>query len=299
MRLKAFLLFFLCNAPLLLPQTASAWGEQGHRIVGVLALTQLDQRARSAVENILGSGTDSAVGEACNWPDVVRETDDWEWSAPLHYVNIPRKAQHYDRQRDCRDGMCVTEAIVKYANELTREDLDSERRWQAYAWLCHLVGDLHQPLHAGYKDDLGGNLLEIEYRGESYNLHQFWDSVVIREQLGYGEQWIRPLTQRKWTSAPLIWMPAYTLDWTNESHTLVDRSAYPPGRVIQQQFADQTWLIIRQQWQKAAIRLAQILNATLGEGEVRLEVPGDPEAHTGVTSVGFGGKAESRARLVR
>jgi len=299
MRLNIFLLLFLCNAGLLLPQTASAWGEQGHRIVGVVALSHLDQRARTAVEEILGNGTDSAVGEACNWPDVVRETDQWEWSAPLHYVNIPRKKQHYDRQRDCRNGMCVTEAIGKYANELTRGDLDSERRWQAFAWLCHLVGDLHQPLHAGYKDDLGGNLLEIEYRGEPYNLHQFWDSVVIREQLGYGEQWIKPLTQCEWTSPPLIWKPADSIIWTDESHTLVSRSAYPPGRVIQQQFADQTWLIIRQQWQKASIRLAQILNATLGDGEVRLEVPGDPETNTSVSPLGLGGKAKSRAGLVR
>jgi hypothetical protein len=38
--------------------------------------------------------------------------------------------------------------------------------------------------------------------------------------------------------------------------------------VINETFADQSWLIIRQQWQKASNRLARILNATLGEGDV-------------------------------
>jgi len=41
--------------------------------------------------------------------------------------------------------------------------------------------------------------------------------------------------------------------------------------MVDQQFADQAWVIIRQQWQKAANRLAQILNATLGAGEVQLD----------------------------
>jgi hypothetical protein len=44
--------------------------------------------------------------------------------------------------------------------------------------------------------------------------------------------------------------------------------AYPPGRVIDTAFADRSWLIIRQQWQEASRRLAQILNAVLGESDV-------------------------------
>jgi hypothetical protein len=299
MRLNVFLLLFLSGTGLLLPTAVNAWGEQGHRIIGQVALSHLDKPARAVVEEILGSGTDSSVGEACNWPDVVRKTDEWEWSAPFHYVNIPRKAQHYDRQRDCRDGICVTEGIRKFANELTRAELDAGRRWQAFAWLCHLAGDLHQPLHAGYKDDLGGNLLEIEYRGEPYNLHQFWDRAVIHERLGDDEQWARPLTGPEWKSPLLTWNPDESRIWTDESHTLVARAAYPPGHVIQPKFADQTWLIIRQQWQKSSIRLAQILNATLGQGSVQLEIPGDPKTNAGVTPVGFGGKAKSGAGLVR
>ena len=258
MRLQAFLL-------LALPVSAFAWGTDGHRIVGVNALPLLDDSARAVVIEILGSDSEEAIGKACSWPDTVRETTQWEWSAPMHYVNIPHSAVHYDRQRDCANGMCVTEAIMKYANELSRPGLNDEQRWQAFAWLCHLVGDLHQPLHAGYRDNRGGNEVDVEYKGEPYNLHQFWDQVVIRERLGSGDSWTGPHPDSAWTRPPDNWNPKGVVSWTDESHALASKSAYPPGPVIDQPFADQSWLIIRQQWQKASWRLAQILNAVVGE----------------------------------
>ena len=102
MTLKAFLTSTLyCTVILIAPDTV-AWGGAGHRIVGEVALEYLDEKARISVAEILASKS-STVGEACNWPDVVRETSEWEWSAPLHYVNIPRKAAHDVRQGDCCD----------------------------------------------------------------------------------------------------------------------------------------------------------------------------------------------------
>ena len=261
MRLQAFLL-------LALPVAAFAWGTDGHRIVGVNALPLLDDSARAVVIEILGNDSDEAIGKACSWPDTVQKTTQWEWSAPMHYVNIPHSAVQYDRERDCANGMCVTEAIMKYANELSRPGLNDEQRWQAFAWLCHLVGDLHQPLHAGYRDDRGGNEVDVEYKGKSYNLHQFWDQVVIRERLGSGDSWTRPYPDSAWTRSPGIWNPKDVMSWTDESHALASKSAYPPGPVIDQPFADQSWLIIRQQWQKASWRLAQTLNAVVGEPDL-------------------------------
>lgn len=247
---------------------AVAWGSEGHRIVGMGAVALLDEPATAALEEILGSLSDQSVGEACFWPDTVRTTPQWDWSAPLHYVNIPRNAWQFDRQRDCADGMCVTAAIVKYANELTLPGLGAERRRQAFAWVCHLVGDLHQPLHAGFKDDRGANSVDVQFDGETYNLHQFWDRVVIHQQLGKGDSWNRPLSEPVWDTVPETWDPGQVVQWTNDSHALAVNSAYPPGPVIDQAFADQSWLIIRQQWQKASLRLAAILNAVLGDGEV-------------------------------
>jgi len=265
---QGFFSLLMGAAWLLTPSAAPAWGTAGHRIVGVNAVAMLDDSARAAVVDILGGDSDELIGEACFWPDTVRETTEWKWSAPMHYVNIPRSATSYDRERDCPDGMCVTSAIVKYANELSRPEWSPEQRWRAFAWLCHFVGDLHQPLHAGYRDDLGGNTVNVEYRGDTGNLHQFWDRVVIRDRLGVNDAWERVWPGPPGTGGTSTWNPGSVGDWTDESHALAAASAYPPGRVIDESFAEQTWLIIRQQWHKASQRLAQILNATLGDGEV-------------------------------
>jgi len=271
MRLHTFLSFLLLALLLTTPGTVHPWGPEGHRIVGVDAVTLLDPVAHAAVTEILGGDSAEIIGEACFWPDTVRKTPAWEWSAPMHYVNIPRYTDTYDPERDCPDGMCVTAAIVKYANQLTRPQMTGEDRWQALAWLCHLVGDLHQPLHAGYREDLGGNTVEVVYRGEAGNLHQFWDRVVIRDRLHDGDSWERPMSGPPWSSAPEAWDPDTVRLWTDESHALVAASAYPPDTEIGEHFADETWRIIRTQWQKASNRLAGILNSTLGEGEVSLD----------------------------
>jgi hypothetical protein len=287
----------ICGVLLACPVPSPAWGPEGHRIIGHTALSMVDEAALALVVDILGSDSPKTVGKACFWPDTVSKKPGWEWSAPQHYVNIPRDNRHYDRQRDCGDGICVTEAIGKYAKELSRPGLSSTERRQAFAWLCHLVGDLHQPLHAGYLDDRGGNNVNIEYKGKARNLHQFWDRALIRTRLGYGDSWVKPYGGSEWTIASQHWNPDHVSIWTDESHALVAASAYPEGSVIDEPFAEQSWLIIRQQWQKAAHRLALILNATIGEGRTTQneaarpasQIPGDAESDARVPSVGLGG----------
>lgn len=256
------------------PVWTFAWSPSGHRVTGRAALGMLDETARTRVIAILSSGlpgtgnpdTARAIDQACNWPDSVRKQPGWEWSAPLHYVNIPRGANHYDRQRDCRDGMCVTEGILKYAAELQRDDLSPQRRWQALAFLCHLVGDIHQPLHAGFRDDRGANTVRVEYHGEQWNLHQFWDGVLIRERMHDEDAMVARLSHPGTADEP--WSLLEPAAWTSESHGIARRKAYPAGTVINDTFANESWPIILGQLELASLRLARILNAVLGEGAV-------------------------------
>ncbi len=256
---------------LLNPLIARAWGPEGHAQVGMLALPGLDPTANAWIRNVLGTDDVAAIDQTCNWPDHVRDNPSWDWSAPQHYVNIPRSASRYDRQRDCPDGLCVTEAIKKYADQAGDLRLDERKQWEAFAWLCHLVGDLHQPLHAGYRDDRGGNYVKVSYRGEAINLHRFWDSTLIREHLGASGNWKKPASAGNSLLTGKPWNPVETDAWTNESHRLATEAAYPPGEIIQTDFAENSWLLIRQQWLRAGERLARILNAVVGEAEVELD----------------------------
>lgn len=267
----ACLLSLLIAAP-----TLDAWGPQGHRLIGQAAFEMLDSKARPILEEILAAGPTGAsstvargLDEACNWPDTVREQADWKWSAPLHYVNIPRGVDSYDRQRDCPDGLCVSEAIIRYAGELGREQLPARQRWQALAFLCHFAGDLHQPLHAGFRDDRGANNIDIEYQGGEWNLHQFWDSVLMRERVDNETGMLAQMANKGPSNAP--WRLADVADWTSESHRIAASAAYPEGDVIDDVFAYTAWEITQERLGLAAQRLATILNAVLGEGDVLVE----------------------------
>ncbi len=250
------------------PVTARAWGPEGHFQVGKLALQGLDPTASAWLHDVLGTDDEAAINTACNWPDHVRDTPDWDWSGPQHYVNIPRSASRYDRERDCPDGLCMTEAIKKYAGQLGDPRLVKHKQWEAFAWLCHLVGDLHQPLHAGYRDDRGGNFVKVSYRSEAINLHQLWDSALIREHLEPRGNWQKPASAGNPLLTGKPWNPAETDVWTGESHRLAGEAAYPPGEIIHSDFAENSWLLIRRQWLRAGQRLARILNAVVGEGEM-------------------------------
>ena len=77
-------------------------------------------------------------------------------------------------------AMAENESVVKNEN-------DRERKAIALAWLFHLVGDIHQPLHAAQlftieypNGDRGGNeiCVRVTQAGQPMDLHRFWDGVI-------------------------------------------------------------------------------------------------------------------------
>jgi len=244
--------------------TAFAWGHDGHGAIGVLALRQVQADTRLALQNILGTTDDQTIVEACNWPDVVRKTDEWAWSAPLHYINIPKGESRYSEQRHCPDQLCATEAIKRYAEILGDEQTIQIERQQAFAWLCHLTGDLHQPLHAGFASDRGGNEFKIVFENEDMNLHGFWDRALITSRAGDLAGLLGVLDDYPVVESNHSWSPEQVNEWTEESHKLVEEEIYPPGPVISKSYQDKSWVIMQQRMTTAASRLAEILNTMLG-----------------------------------
>ena len=254
---------------------SSAWGHDGHTAIGILAINQLRENALQELQSVVEPLDKQAMAEACNWPDKIRETEEGEWSGPLHYVNIPRSIDVYDRDRDCKvhpehldhpEGptrYCVTESIKHYAVRLGDRRAPVDERKEDFAWLCHLVGDLHQPLHAGFADDRGGNDKDVEFKGEEMNLHQFWDSGLISDRAGSWQYLVGQTVPFPATTADANWTPDMVDDWTSESHQLADRIAYPRKKKIKASFADQSWEHIQQQIALAASRLALVINTVL------------------------------------
>ena len=240
-----------------------AWSADGHTSIGILAISQLQAESRRELESLIGPLDDHAMEKACNWPDEIRETEEWDWSARFHYINIPRGDFVYLESRDCPDQQCATQAIKRYAAELADREAPREQRMQAFAWLCHLVGDLHQPLHAGFEDDRGGNNFDIIFKGEQMNLHGFWDFELINQHAGSWQNLVRLLSTSPVTEATSNWSPEMVNDWTNESHKLAKHTVYPATKNIDEIYLQKSWERAQKQISSAATRLALIINTEL------------------------------------
>src|SRR6266436_8860325 len=81
----------------------------------------------------------------------------------------------------------LTTAVKRKKASIVRKENDPEQKAIALAWLFHLVGDIHQPLHTAQlftveypKGDRGGNEIcfRVTQAGQPMDLHRFWDGVI-------------------------------------------------------------------------------------------------------------------------
>jgi hypothetical protein len=168
MKISAFLL------TLLLSTQAFAWGDLGHRAVGEVATKHLTPTAKFAVMLINGG---ESLAQQATWADEVRSDDKYKWLTLYHFISIDTPTfdhEHHDDEKvDAVSGIKKNIAILKSA------DKSAADKRQALSILVHLVGDVHQPLHAGYTDDRGGNNCKVQYFGKPANLHSVLDSSVF------------------------------------------------------------------------------------------------------------------------
>ena len=264
-------------AALLFPVAASAWGVHGHELVAEIAARNLQPAARSEVERLLGDRADLALRAVSTWADQVRDLPKYRDTAPLHYVNFPRSVDfprnvcRYDAQRYCRGGSCVVGAIGKYVARLADHGASKRSRAEALAFVVHFVGDIHQPLHAGWRDDRGGNDVQIRIGRKGSNLHALWDDVLAR---GAGLR-VRehadlllatPLTAEPmwaWSdAAPAAWAEAPAA-WAEESCRIVADGLYPETLDISDAYVKRMLPIAQERIELAGRRLAAVLNAVL------------------------------------
>jgi len=168
---------------------ALAWGPQGHRTVGAIADRLLTPQAHAAVARLLNADLDKygnlsgrTTLEAISvWPDELYGTP--AVRATWHYDDVPICGTA-PKARYCPDGQCNTEQLKRLIGLLGDPRAAPRDRNEALKWIVHLVGDIHQPLHAADNDDRGGNRVQVALwgvrtRGRE-NLHRAWDSDLVK-----------------------------------------------------------------------------------------------------------------------
>ncbi|WZO97162.1 S1/P1 nuclease [Isosphaeraceae bacterium EP7] len=171
-------LILLCLAVSMLASSATeavAWGPVGHRASAMIAEFRLSKEARAAIRDLLEPG--ESLADASTWADEIRgerrETGSW------HYVNVPITDKAYS-PRHCSRGACVVSKIEHYRDVLGNKSATKLQRREALRFLVHFIQDIHQPLHVGDRHDKGGNDLQLDYNRRQANMHQIWDSGLIR-----------------------------------------------------------------------------------------------------------------------
>ncbi|KAJ0989154.1 hypothetical protein J5N97_007510 [Dioscorea zingiberensis] len=164
-------------------QVVEAWGKEGHYMVCKIAEQYLTENTSRAVMELLPETAGGDLAEVCSWADQMRFR--FRWASPLHYVNTPGVCT-FKYSRDCHNShgekdMCVVGAINNYTAQLESYG-DSSTTYnltQSLMFLAHFVGDAHQPLHAGFEADEGGNSIIVHWYRRKTNLHHVWDVSMI------------------------------------------------------------------------------------------------------------------------
>jgi nuclease S1 len=242
---------------------AFAWGPLGHRIVARLAEARLTPQARATARKLLALRGARHLADVSVWADDLRDIDPvlFRRTRQLHFVNFHSTACIYDPPRDCRGGNCVVAAIAKYSAILADGSNNGAERAEALAFVVHFVGDVHQPLHADYRNDAGANDFQVRWRGQGTNLHRIWDSTMLDDAHLSAAAYARKLLARR-TPIATGGTPA---EWAEESCRLDrDDGVYPRSRRIDEAYMRRERPVAERRLRQAGARLAALLNRDLG-----------------------------------
>lgn len=252
-RIVAFLLILLASAT-----QGFAWGREGHKVVAIIAESRLTPEAHAEILRLLASENQPSLASVATWADAVKSLKIPK--QPSHSVRLPLDNSPFDRKRDCKQNMCVIGAIEASMETLANKDAPTGARMMALKYLVHLVGDVHQPLHAS-KD---GGSEPVVFKGETLSLHKVWDTKLIEAQKLDATAMAGLIDSSE--MEPVRY--GTPVDWALESRALsrdvifpqIARLRSPEGVVLPKTYAMQNWHIVKMRLHEAGWRLAEVLN---------------------------------------
>jgi len=208
----------------LLPRSAAAWNDAGHMAIAAVAYQHLTPEVRTRVDALLRQHPDFAklssdLGaddpdfglkvfmKAATWPDFIRNDPRFFDDLKAGVTPTPllpgfpdmkvHKNWHYRDEGISFDGTptyppdAVNALTQIVAMRGALGDPGVQASFQAYdlSWLEHLVGDIHQPLHAVSRfsalhpgGDHGGNEFHLDDPTDpKLSLHWFWDTALTAD----------------------------------------------------------------------------------------------------------------------
>jgi hypothetical protein len=243
-----------------------AWNKPGHMVTGAIAARELknnDPQALAAVVALLkrhpsyrsvwrpivnqrnGLDDEAVVlfAYAARWPDDARGTSDHreQW----HFINFPFKPDGQPSSVRTADPAAtnIENAFQANVGVLRNPQSTDVQKAKALAWLFHLTGDTHQPLHTSAlfttvfpEGDRGGTRFFVRVRNgnrtNGVKLHALWDNFVIDNE-NFGAihdsylDLLADIERSDLTNVNETDQP----QWVQESFVLAKEQAYLNGRL--------------------------------------------------------------------
>jgi len=246
---------------------AMAWGSKGHRIIGLIAQELLLPETSAKIETIMGSADLATFGLYLD-DNKDRLEEQIPGSRAWHYDNIPICGRK-PHSEYCPNRSCASTQIARH-RDILADPHESKAHKQFAIWvLTHLIGDIHQPLHAADHNDRGGNMIQVRLPwGRKANLHGAWDNDFVEHALGgKNEKLVADGLLRKFDPRKADWQTGTIQAWMDESNQLAKTVAY--GKIagftcdadlkrkrifLDQNYADEATTIVEEQLAKASPR---------------------------------------------
>jgi hypothetical protein len=290
--------------------TASAWSRSGHMVSAAIAYDELSAQEPRIIDRIVALAEEHpdrgafevAVGRArgeererriflelARWPDDVRgsihDHPTWHyWSRPIvDQSSPPAKVPEDVPQGSAYEAFALNLSVASDARASVGE------RAVALAWIFHLVGDVHQPLHSVSQvskrfpeGDRGGSLQFVldPVAGEPVSLHWYWDDRVG----GDGEpetvieraaDLMRRVPRSQIRLQPFKNATEFS-QWAQESYQLASTVAYGPdlrasasaksASEQSKQYVEESLQIAEQRLALAGYRLTEVLRWAFRNG---------------------------------
>lgn len=170
---------------------------------------------------------------------------------------------------------CVLDKVIQFQTELAAPGTDEHERLLALKFLLHFVGDIHQPLHSSDNHDRGGNEVKVTVDGFPHHakdeLHGFWDTQFV-DALGMPPATLAAnLLQKITVNQARSWASDKPEAWQQRSFDIAKADTYgtPPLSAAKPEQLDASYVKqaendVRLQLSRAGIRLANLLNTSLG-----------------------------------
>ncbi len=285
-----------------------AWNDFGHMTVAAIAYRRLTPAVRKKVNALLklnpdyGQWVAGASAEnrdriaflmASTWPDAIKHAKGYRNDGDIpsgpdaarnigyqdklqhrywHYIDLPFSPDGTKLKMPAAPN--AQTQIAAFRQALASADSSDDVKSYDLVWLLHLVGDVHQPLHATSRfdkdqpnGDRGGNDVALCAPPCREELHLFWDNVLGTETSPAAA--IRKAAALPPAGAKLAAVAAESA-WIDESFRVAQQSVYvapigvgPGPFTLNAQYKAKARKLASQRIALAGARLANLLNQAL------------------------------------